>query len=211
MYGVPRPQSDGYRWSGRFGHRRRPLQLMPVMMVPAPIRSAVEPMSAVIPISRPIIAVAWSEENAEPNRRKIKGGTRWRRWRVIVTWRRCAVRLNHIRAGIRAQNRSERECEHRQPHYETFLSHIEEFLLLFRDLTRLSRRSCSPITTRTQAGKTRHIRYGEKAVCLEVAFRRRAGVISSPTTGGIFRSLCLSSVRSARNVRRQSKSRSAGR
>jgi hypothetical protein len=73
----------------------------------------------------------WTDEDAEPNWRNIYDRTR-RRWRVIVSRRGCAVRLNHISTGVRAYRRAKPECEHRQCNNETFLSHNQIFLPLFR-------------------------------------------------------------------------------
>src|SRR5262245_43603973 len=52
------------------------------------------------------------------------GGDRPRRWRrITVTRGRRAVRLNRIRAGVRAWSSSKRECEHRQYYQYMFFFH----------------------------------------------------------------------------------------
>src|SRR5262249_1939126 len=85
--------------------------------------AAVTVPASVIPIPRSIVPEARAEEDADANWRKEghRPGRRWRR--VIVTGSRGLVRLNHICASVRTESSSKPECEHRQCHGETFLSH----------------------------------------------------------------------------------------
>src|SRR5262249_29580757 len=95
-----------------------------MMITPAPVsRSAVKPMCPVISKPRPIPAEARAEEGAEANRQNEgdRARPRWRR--IVVTRSRSLVRLNHICGGVRARSSPKPECEDRQGHYETFLSH----------------------------------------------------------------------------------------
>src|SRR4051812_43679541 len=94
------------------------------MRMTAPHTGAVDKSTATEkPEPRSIEAVGRTNGNAEANWRNVYD--RPRRWRrVIVSPRRCAVRLNHIGAGIRAQSTSKRECEHCQCYQYQFFSHI---------------------------------------------------------------------------------------
>src|SRR5262249_45221576 len=89
---------------------------MPVTVMTAPEKAAAtvksEPRSP---------AIARPDEDAEANRWSVYDRARW--WRpVIVSPRRCAVRLHHIGTGARAWGNSKRECEHRQCcHYKFFV------------------------------------------------------------------------------------------
>src|SRR5215472_5154005 len=92
-------------------------------ILPAPVSgSAIKPMCPVISKSRTIPAETRAEEEADANRRNEDHRPRRRR-RIVVTRSRSLVRLNHICAGVRARSGSKPECEDRQGHYETFLSH----------------------------------------------------------------------------------------
>jgi len=72
---------------------------MPVMVMTAPESgAAVESASTVPPEPRSVEAIARSDEDAEANRWNVYD--RARRRRVVVPRRGCAVRLNHIGAGI---------------------------------------------------------------------------------------------------------------
>ena len=106
--------------------------LMPAMVMTAPESvAAVESAATEKPEPRSVKAIGRADNDAEANWRNVYD--RARRWRrVIVRPRGCAVRFNHIGAGVRAQSSSKPECEHRQYHDETFLSHDRIFLLLFR-------------------------------------------------------------------------------
>jgi len=75
---------------------------MPVTAMSAPISVATVVTVPVVAKSRTVItAKRWTDEDAETNWRNIYDRTRrWRR--IIVSRRRCAVRLNHISAGVRA-------------------------------------------------------------------------------------------------------------
>src|SRR2546430_10745907 len=76
-------------------------------MIRRPPRSTLFPYTtlfrSVKSIPRPIIAKAWTDDDADANRRrpnvKHRARRRWRR--VIVTRRGCAVRFDHICAGVR--------------------------------------------------------------------------------------------------------------
>ena len=82
---------------------------MPVTMMTAEKNAAaVESVAMKKPKSR-----ADEDPEAHWRRRTVIHRARWWR-RVIVTSRRSSVRLNRISAGVRAQNSSKRECEHRQ-------------------------------------------------------------------------------------------------
>jgi len=72
---------------------------MPVA-VSAPVSaSTVVAMTTIKTVSASIITKARPEEDAEANGRNEKHGSRpW--WRVIITRRGSAVRLNHICAGV---------------------------------------------------------------------------------------------------------------
>jgi hypothetical protein len=99
-------------------------------MVPAPVTvPAVESAATEKPEPRSVVAIARPDEDAEANRWNVYDRAR-RRWRrVIVSSRGSAVRLNHICAGVRAQNSSKAECQHGHCYDEKFLSH-DVFLLL---------------------------------------------------------------------------------
>jgi hypothetical protein len=73
---------------------------MQAMVMTAPVAAeAVISVAAVEAKSRTIITNPRSEEDADANRwNKYHRPPRW--WRVIITGRGCAVRLNHIRAGV---------------------------------------------------------------------------------------------------------------
>ena len=74
---------------------------MTVMSAPVSV-AAIEPAAAVVTKSRTVITTKrWTDEDTEPNwRNKYDRARRW--WRVIISRRGCAVRLNHIGAGVRA-------------------------------------------------------------------------------------------------------------
>ena len=76
---------------------------MPAMVTTAPVSvAAVEPVATVVAKSRTVITTKrWTDEDPEANWRDIYDRAR-RWWRVIVSRRGCAVRLDHIGAGIRA-------------------------------------------------------------------------------------------------------------
>src|SRR5262245_53096354 len=92
------------------------------VMMPAPINVSSVAVCSVKPVPRTIIAIGRTDDDADANGRNEKHWARWW-WRVIVTGRGSAVRLDHICAGIRAQSCSKSEREHNQCHHETFLSH----------------------------------------------------------------------------------------
>ena len=102
--------------------RNTDLWLVPVVMTKTPVTvSAVKSARTVPPEARSVVAIARADHNAYAHRRWHIDWTRWRR--VIVTGRGSSVRLNHICARVRAQSSSKHECQHRQCHHETFLSH----------------------------------------------------------------------------------------
>ena len=85
---------------------------MPAMMMTAPVSvAAVEPVGTIETKSRTVITTKGrADDDADANwRNKYDGPRRWRR--VIVSRRGCAVRLNHICAGVRALSSSKPECE----------------------------------------------------------------------------------------------------
>jgi hypothetical protein len=76
---------------------------VPVTMMSAPVSVAtVITVSTVVSKSRTVITTKrWTDDHAEADwRNKYDRARRW--WRVIVRRRGCAVRLNHIGAGVRA-------------------------------------------------------------------------------------------------------------
>src|SRR5262249_6212433 len=125
-FGFGGKQGTGYNVGGH----RPPLRSVPTMIVPTPVTAsivvsvaAVTVTASVRPILKPIVADAWTEEDADANWRK-EGHRARRRWRrVIVTASWCLVRLNHICAGVRTESSSKPEREHRQCHDEIFPSH----------------------------------------------------------------------------------------
>ena len=102
------------------------------MVTTAPMTTvAVEPAATVEAKSRTVITTKrWTDDDAEANWRNIYDRAR-RWWRVIVSWRGRAVRLNHISAGVRALRGAKPECEHCQCNNETFFPHDRIFLQLF--------------------------------------------------------------------------------
>ena len=72
-----------------------------MMMMPAPITAVAVVTVAVVAKSTTVIATkCWTDEDAEANWRNKHDRTR-RWWRIIVSRRGGAVRLNHIGAGVR--------------------------------------------------------------------------------------------------------------
>jgi len=102
-------------------------------MMSAPVTAAaIEPAATIVTKSRTVITTKRrTEEDPETNWRNIYDRA-WRWRRVIVSRRGCAVRLNHVGAGVRAYRGAKPEGEHRQCNNETFLSHDPIFLQLFR-------------------------------------------------------------------------------
>jgi hypothetical protein len=87
---------------------------MPAMGMPAPESTAVDE-SRTAEKAKPwsVEAIPWTNGDAEADWRNDYD--RPRRWCcVIVSPRRCAVRLNHIGTAVRAWSSSKRECEHRE-------------------------------------------------------------------------------------------------
>ena len=115
-------------------HRSGNLWLVPVVVTKTSVTvSAIRSASTVPPEARSVVAIARADHNAEGNRRRgIKD--RARRWCVIVSRCRRAVRLNDFGAGIRAQSRHKPEYEDRQCYHNNFFSHDRIFLLLFSRL-----------------------------------------------------------------------------
>ena len=74
-----------------------------MMVMTAPVTvAAVETVATVEAKSRTVITTKrWTDDDAEANWRNIYDRAR-RWWRIIVSWRGYAVRLNHIGAGVRA-------------------------------------------------------------------------------------------------------------
>src|SRR5437870_7960111 len=99
-------------------------------MIRTPISaSVVESMHPMEPEPRPVVAVGRVNEDINRHRRRrsvVDGARRW--WRVIVSRRGSAVTLNHLGAGVRAQNRA--ECEDRRYYENNFLRHDRISLLL---------------------------------------------------------------------------------
>ena len=102
------------------------------MVMTAPVTAVpVEPVATVETKSRSVITTKrWTDDDAEANWRNIYDRAR-RWWRIIVSRRGCAVRLNHISAGVRAKRGAKPKCEHRQCNNETFFPHDRLFLQLF--------------------------------------------------------------------------------
>src|SRR5438874_9226056 len=97
-------------------------------MMRTPINvAAVESVGTVEPEPRPVIAIGRIDD-ANRRRRSVVDRTRWR---VIVSRRGSAVRLNHLGARVRAQSRPKRECEHYHCYHNKFLHHDRISLLLF--------------------------------------------------------------------------------
>ena len=74
-----------------------------MMVTSAPISvAAIEPVTTIEAKSRTVITTKrWTDDDAKANWRNIYDRAR-RWWRVIISRRGCAVRLNHIGAGVRA-------------------------------------------------------------------------------------------------------------
>ena len=92
--------------------------------------SAVESVGTVDSKPRPVIAIGRVDDDANRRRRSVVDRARRRR-RVIVSRRGSAVRFNHLGAGVRAQSRPKRECEHHQRYHNKFLHDDRISLLLF--------------------------------------------------------------------------------
>src|SRR5437773_12235820 len=106
---------------------------MPVMGMTAPENgAAVESVATEKPEPRSVEAIARTDGDAERNWRRVYDRAR-RRWRVIVTARGSAVRLNRVSAGVRAWSSSKRECEHRQCCQYQFFFHIRYPLCCLAD------------------------------------------------------------------------------
>jgi hypothetical protein len=96
---------------------------MPVTGMTAPESAAVEESGATEKSEpRPIEAIGRPDGDAEANWRTVYR-PRWRR--IVVTWRGCALRFNHIGTGVRARSSSKRECEHRQCYQYKFFCHVD--------------------------------------------------------------------------------------
>src|SRR6266403_3808590 len=97
-----------------------------MMRMPMP---AVEPLPTVVPasvisVTAPVIAVPGTNDDAKNRqRRSVYDRARRRWWRVIVSRRWRAVRLNHFSARIRTHSRPKPECECCQCYHENFSSH----------------------------------------------------------------------------------------
>ena len=100
---------------------------MPAMGMTAPESAAMEESGATEKSKpRSVEAIGRPDANAERNWRAVCDRPRW--GRIIVTRRRCALRLNHIGTGVRAWSSSKRECEHRQCyHYKSFC-HVDSLV-----------------------------------------------------------------------------------
>ena len=97
---------------------------------------AVEPLPTVVPasvisVTAPVIAVPGTNDDAKNRqRRSVYDRARRRWWRVIVSRRWRAVRLNHFSARIRTYSRPKPECEYCQCYHENFSFHNLLSLLL---------------------------------------------------------------------------------
>src|SRR5215469_7845922 len=99
--------------------------LVPVRMTKAPVTvAAVESARPPPPESRPPVAIARADRNAEGNGRGVEDWAR--RWRCVIVSRcGCSIRLDRLGASIRAQSKSEPEREHRQSCHNNFCSHVD--------------------------------------------------------------------------------------
>lgn len=101
------------------------LWLVPVRMPKTPVTvPAVESARPPPPESRPPVAIARADRNAEGNGRSVEDWARRRRC-VIVSRCGCSVRLDRVGASIRAQSKSEPEREYRQSCHNNFCSHVD--------------------------------------------------------------------------------------
>ena len=97
---------------------------------------AVEPLPTVVPasvisVTAPVIAVPGTNDDAKNRqRRSVYDRARRRWWRVIVSRRWRAVRLNDFSARIRTHSRPKPECEYCQCYHYNFSFHNLLSLLL---------------------------------------------------------------------------------
>src|ERR1043166_7972634 len=106
---------------------------MPVMWMPVPVSvRAEEPAAREKPESRSVEAPSRTDGEADTYRGTVYDRS-WRWGPVIVSPRRCAVRLNCLGAGVQAWSTSKQEGEHRQCYYYKFFSHVRYSLCCLAD------------------------------------------------------------------------------